>query len=108
MQLTSTNKSIGNNHCRRIELDFHNESVLRKQYSLINNDTAGIRHVETETIRECVSRARAGNPAQYRYLGTRFVYRVEDEHKFFLLLIETGIQYRDVNPNSYSMLDTGE
>ena len=107
MQLISMIKSIGNRFCRRIELDFYNESVLRKHYSFVNKDIGGIRHIETETIRECLRRARNGNPAEYRYLGTRFVYRVENEHEFLLLLIKTAIEYKEVNPNSYCMTDEG-
>lgn len=67
--------------------------------------TGGIKQIEIESIRECVRRARRGIPAEYRYLGTRYVYRVEDEQKFLLLLIETGLSFKDVNPNSYSMSD---
>ena len=93
--------------CRRIELDFDNNRILRSFRPYIDSDDWGIRLIETESINECTRRARGDNPAQYRYIGTRYVYRVEDEKKFFLLLIQTGVQYKEVNPNSYSMSDEG-
>lgn len=67
--------------------------------------SGGIKQIEIENIQECTSRARGDQPAQYKYIGTRYVYRVEDEQKFLLLLIETGLSFKDVNPNSYSMSD---
>lgn len=91
--------------CRRIELDHVNNSKLRNTHPLIKSDECGIRFIESETINECVRRARFGRPAEYIYVGTRNVYRVEDEKKFFLLLIRTGIEYKDLDPNSYSLSD---
>ena len=97
MQSTSINKSIVNRFCRRIELDFDNERQLRSLYPHVAGKTSGgIKQIEVESIQECISRERYGQPARYRYLGTRYVYRVEDEHEFFLLLIETGIEYKDI------------
>ena len=91
--------------CRRIELDHVNNSKLRSIHPTINSDECGIRFIESETINECVRRERYGRPAEYIYIGTRNVYRVEDEKKFFLLLIRTGIEYKDLDPNSYSLSD---
>lgn len=97
---------MGITFCRRIELDFDNERLLRSMYPYVSGETTGgIKQIEIESIRECVRRARRGIPAEYKYLGTRYVYRVEDEQKFLLLLIETGLLFKDVNPNSYSMSD---
>ena len=93
--------------CRRIELDFDNNRILRSFRPEICSDDWGIRLIDTESINECTRIARRDIPAQYRYIGTRYVYRVEDEKKFLLLLIRTGVQYKEVNPNSYSMSDEG-
>ena len=93
--------------CRRIELDYINNRILRCFRPEICSDDWGIRLIETESINECTRRARRDIPAQYKYLGTRYVYRVEDEKKFFLLLIQTSIDYKEVDPNSYSMSDEG-
>ena len=95
--------------CRRIELDYDNNKILKSFHSfyVACEKSTGLKLIETENIQECVRRARWGEPAQYRYLGTRYVYRVEDEKKFLLLLIKTGLHFKEVNPNSYSMCDEG-
>ena len=92
--------------CRRIELDYDNERIFRKMYPFVSGKIfGGIKQIKFESVHECVARARGGREAQYRYIGTRYVYRVENENEFLLLLIETGINFKEVNPNSYSMSD---
>lgn len=96
--------------CRRIELDYENIKILQSFHPLyvaFEKET-GLKHIETENITECVTRERYGQAAQYRYLGTRYVFRVEDENKFLLLLIKTGLHFKEVDPNSYSMCDEGD
>jgi hypothetical protein len=95
--------------CRRIELDYENNKILKSFHSLYVacEKETGLKLIETENIQECVRRERYGQPAQYKYLGTRYVFRVEDEKKFLLLLIKTGLHFKEVNPNSYSMSDEG-
>lgn len=91
---------------RRIELDHDNERIFRNMYPHVSGKTsAGLKQIEVKSVRERVARARGGREAQYRYIGTRYVYRVENENEFLLLLIETGINFKEVNPNSYSMWD---
>ena len=89
--------------CRRIELDYDNNKIL---YVACEKST-GLKLIETENINECVRRSRWGKPAEYKYLGTRYVYRVEDEKKFLLLLIKTGLHFKEVDPYTYSMSDEG-
>jgi hypothetical protein len=88
---------------RKIELDFDNERLLRSMYPHIaGKASSGIMQIEIESIQECIIRARNGNPAVYKYIGTRYVYRVEDEKKFMLLLMDTGIQYKELDYDYYS------
>lgn len=95
--------------CRRIELDYENIKILQSFHPLYVacEKEMGLKYIETENITECVTRERYGQPAQYRYMGTRYVFRVEDEKKFLLLLIKTGLKFKELNPNSYSMTDEG-
>jgi len=87
---------------RKIELDFDNERLLRSMYPHIaGKASSGIMQIEIESIQECTRRARNGNPAEYKYIGTRYVYRVEDEKKFMLLLMDTGIQYKELDYYDY-------
>jgi hypothetical protein len=81
---------------RQIELDFENERILRRKYPHVcGKPSGGILQIEIENIHECTRRARYGLPAEYKYIGTRYVYEVQDEQKFLLLLIETGIEYKN-------------
>lgn len=90
---------------RTIELDFENEKLLRSMYPHIyGKPSSGILQIEVESINECTRSARHGQPAEYRYIGTRYVYRVEDEKRFMLLLIDTNLQYKEIY-NSYRYAD---
>jgi len=59
--------------------------------------SGGIRQIEIESIQECISRENHFQPALYKHIGTRYVYNVEDEKEFMLLLIETGLDYKKVD-----------
>ena len=65
----------------------------------------GLKRIDVETIHECTARARGTQVAQYKYIDTRYIYRVEDEQKFLLLLLEIGLSFKESNPNSYSLSD---
>jgi hypothetical protein len=95
--------------CKRIEIDFDNEKILKSFYPFYSvcAEETGIKFIECESIHECVRRARFNRPAEYKYMGTRYIYRVENEKKFLLLLIQTGLKYKELNPYSYSMCDEG-
>jgi hypothetical protein len=80
-----------------IELDFVNNSLLRIHFPYGTCKYQGIEHIETENIYEHIGgriRSSDWNPINYRFVGTRYVYKVEDKKKFILLVMNTGIQYK--------------
>lgn len=83
-----------------IELNFENDSLLRSHFPYGTYKHEGMRHIETENIYEHVGRRRSRDwePMNHRFIGSRHVYKVEDKKKFFLLVMTTGIQYKEVHP----------
>jgi hypothetical protein len=79
-----------------IELDYENENLLRKQIPYGVKQEQGIRHIETENVFEHVKGRRRAwdDPTNHRYVGSRHIYKVEDEKKFLLLVLVTGIKYK--------------
>lgn len=78
-----------------IELNSENNYLLRSHFPCGTHNHNGIRHIETENIHEHVGgRRKDWGPWNYRFVGSRHVYKVEDEKKFLLLVMTTGIQYK--------------
>ena len=90
-----------------IELDFDNNSLLRNYYPYLEYKSHGIEHIETENMYEPIGggkrrrMSRDWNPINYRFVGTRYVYKVEDKKKFLLIVMNTGIKYKELSLFEY-------
>ena len=80
-----------------IELDYENENLMRQYIPYGSRQEQGILHIETENVYEHIRGRRRSwdDPINHRYIGSRHVYKVVDKNKFLLLVLATGIKYKE-------------